>query len=120
MSNIRRDYTINLYTANRLGRGRLHLNSKILFFNSDRYTSNIKVITDEDIDYNMELVFSRNSDYRVIGEKLADRLIEFNIPYQYIQEAGIYEVAFLISKGDKIMTTDRFTFTVRSSVMEVK
>ena len=120
MSAIKRNYTINLYTANRLSRGRLHLNSKILFFNSDRHTSNIKVITDEDIDYDMELVFSRSSDYRVIGEKLADRLIEFNIPYEDIQEAGIYEATFLIAKGDKIMTTDSFTFTVRSSVMEVK
>ena len=120
MANSRRDYTIRLYTSDKLNRGKIALDQQIIFYNSDRYTSNIYLIADQELDCEIELIFSREKDYRVQGNKLESKLIEFVIPYEYLQEIGTYEAQFLLTEGDKVMTTNRFTFTVKSSIMEVK
>ena len=120
MTTPRRDYTIRLYTSDKLNRGRIALDQQIIFYNSDRYTSNIYLIADQELDCEIELIFSRNNNYRVSGNKLESKLIEFVIPYEYLQEIGVHEAQFLLTRDNKTMTTNSFTFTVRSSIMEVK
>lgn len=90
----------------------------ISFYTSDKHTQNIFVELDQsiiDID-EVELIYSAGDiEYRVPGVKLDDKLVEFNLDYETLL-AGEYKAAIILAKGDEVLTSEMFTFTVEKSL----
>ena len=89
------------------------ISSPISFYTSDRRTQNIYVEVDQDIsDVEVELIYSLGDvEHRVAGVKLDDTLVEFNLDHETLL-AGRYRAAIMLSKGDEVLTSEVFTFTV--------
>lgn len=69
-----------------------------------------------DID-EVELIYSLGDiEHRVHGVKLDDKLVEFNLDYKALL-AGRYKAAIVLSKGDEVLTSEMFTFTVENSLL---
>ena len=115
--NINRDYTVNLFLANPVSRGRITTNKQIIFYDTDRYTNNIYLIADVDItDLSFILAFRNEKTYKVAGQMVANNIVEFEIPYEYLQVAGRYEAQVVMTVGDDRMNSEPFTFTVKNSI----
>ena len=48
--------------------------------------------------------------------KLDDKLVEFNIDYRTLLP-GRYKAAIMLSKGDEVLTSEMFTFTVERNLL---
>ena len=117
--NINRDYIVNLFMKQPgASRGAISA-SKIVFYTSDRCTQNIYLQVDQDIsDIEVELVYSAGDiEHRVHGVKLDDKLVEFNLDYETLL-AGRYKAAIVLSKGDEVLTSEVFTFTVENGLLD--
>ena len=115
--NINRDYIINISLANPVSRGRITTNKQIIFYDTDRYTNNIYLIADVDItDLSFILAFRNEKTYKVAGQMVANNIVEFEIPYEYLQVAGRYEAQVVMTVGDDRMNSEPFTFTVKNSI----
>lgn len=115
--NINRDYIVNLFMEQPgANRGKVIVPS-ITFYTSDRYTQNIYLQVDQDItDIEVELVYSLGDvEHRVAGVKLDDKLVEFNLDYETLL-AGRYKAVIMLTKGDEVLTSEMFTFTVEKSL----
>ena len=116
--NINRAYIVKLFMNQPGGnRGKVVVPS-ITFYTSDRHTQNIYVEVDQDItDIEVELIYSTGDiEHRIHGVKLADKLVEFNIDYRTLL-AGRYKAAIVLTKGDEVLTSEVFTFTVQNSLL---
>ena len=115
--NINRDYIVKLFMSEAgANRGKV-ISPSISFYTSDRNTQNIYLQVDQDItDIEVELIYSLGDvEYKVAGVKLDDRLVEFNIDYRTLLP-GRYRAAIILSKGDEVLTSEVFTFTVEKSL----
>ena len=117
--NINRDYIVKLFMAEAgANRGKV-IAPSISFYTSDRHTQNIYLQVDQnitDID-KVELVYStRDIEHKVAGVKLDDKLVEFNLDYETLLP-GRYRAVIMLSKGDEILTSEMFTFTVEKSLL---
>ena len=117
--NINRDYTVKLFMEQAgANRGKVIVPS-ISFYTSDRHTQNIYLQVDQsisDID-KVELVYSTGDvENRVAGVKLDDKLVEFNIDYHTLLP-GRYRAAIMLTKGDEVLTSEIFTFTVEKNLL---
>ena len=116
--NINRDYIVKLFMAQAgANRGKV-IAPSISFYTSDRRTQNIYVEVDADITDidKVELVYSTGDiEHRVAGVKLDNKLVEFNLDYKALL-AGRYRAAIILSKGDEVLTSEVFTFTVGKSL----
>ena len=91
----------------------------ISFYTSDRHTQNIFLEVDQDITEidKVELVYSTGDiEHRVAGVKLDDKLVEFNIDYRTLLP-GRYRAVIMLTKGDEVLTSEMFTFTVEKSIL---
>ena len=91
----------------------------ISFYTSDKHTQNIFLEVDQNITGidKVELVYSTGDiEYRVAGVKLDDSLVEFNIDYRTLLP-GRYRAAIMLTKGDEVLTSEMFTFTVEKSIL---
>ena len=116
--NINRDYIVNLFMEQPgAARGKVIAGS-MTFYTSDRHTQNIYVELDQNIsDIEVELIYSAGDvEHRVPGVKLDDRLVEFNIDYRTLL-AGRYKAAIVLTKGDEVLTSEVFTFTVQRNLL---
>ena len=116
--NINRDYIVKLFMAEAgANRGKV-IAPSISFYTSDRHTQNIYLQVDQsitDID-EIKLIYSLGDiEHKVHGVKLDDKLVEFNLDYKALL-AGRYKAAIVLSKGDEVLTSDMFTFTVEKSL----
>ena len=116
--NINRDYIVKLFMAEAgASRGKV-IAPSISFYTSDKHTQNIYVQVDQDIcDIDkVELVYSLGDiEHRVHGVKLDDKLVEFNLDYRTLL-AGRYKAVIMLTKGDEVLTSEMFTFTVEKSL----
>ena len=115
----KRDYSCHLYVSEVTGRGRLVTDQQILFFTSDKNTSNIYFICDALIDFTAELIFAGEdkTDHKLPCKKVDDRLLEVEIPQEQLQQAGTYSAQLLLTIGDKVLTTNPISFTIKNSVL---
>ena len=118
MGTPKRDYTCHLYVSDVIGRGRLVADQQIIFFTSDKNTSNIYFICDTLIAFTAELIFSGEDkiDHRLPCRKVADKLLEVEIPQEQLQQAGTYSAQLLLTLGDKVLTTNPISFAIKKSV----
>ena len=115
--NINRDYIINISLANPVSRGRITTNKQIIFYDTDRYTSNIYLIADVDItDMSFILAFRNTETYKVVGEIVGDATIQFDIPYEYLQIPGRYDAQIVVTTEAERMNSEQFTFKVKNSI----
>lgn len=116
--NINRDYIVKLFMEQPgVSRGKV-IAPSISFYTSDRHTQNIFLAVDQDItDINkVEMVYSTGDiEHRVSGVKLDNKLVEFNLDYKALLP-GRYRAAIMLSKGDEILTSEMFIFTVEKSL----
>lgn len=116
--NINRDYIVKLFMAEAgANRGKV-IAPSISFYTSDRHTQNIYVEVDQDIsDIEVELVYSTGDiEHRVPSVKLDDKLVEFNLDYKVLLP-GRYKAVIMLSKGDEVLTSEMFTFTVEKNLL---
>ena len=117
--NINRDYIVKLFMAQAgANRGKV-IAPSISFYTSDRHTQNIFLEVDQDITEidKVELVYSTGDiEHRVAGVKLDDKLVEFNIDYRTLLP-GRYRAVIILTKGDEVLTSEMFTFTVNESLL---
>ena len=117
--NINRDYIVKLFMAQAgANRGKV-IAPSISFYTSDRHTQNIYLQVDQDITDidKVELVYSTGDiEHKVPGVKLDDKLIEFNLDYKVLLP-GRYRAAIVLTKGDEVLTSEMFTFTVEKSLL---
>ena len=117
--NINRDYIVRLFMAEAgANRGKV-IAPSISFYTSDKHTQNIYLQVDQDITDidKVELVYSTGDiEHRVPGVKLDDKLVEFNLDYKALL-AGRYKAAIVLTKGDEVLTSEMFTFTVENSLL---
>ena len=117
--NINRDYIVKLFMAQAgANRGKV-IAPSISFYTSDRHTQNIFLEVDQDITEidKVELVYSTGDiEHRVAGVKLDDKLVEFNIDYRTLLP-GRYRAVIMLTKGDEVLTSEMFTFTVEKSIL---
>ena len=120
MGTPKRDYSCHLYVSEVTGRGRLVADQQIIFFTSDKNTSNIYFICDALIDFTAELIFSGEdkADHKLPCKKVADNLLEVEIPQEQLQQAGDYLAQLLLTLGDKVLTTNEISFTINKSILE--
>lgn len=116
--NINRDYIVKLFMAEAgANRGKV-IAPPISFYTSDKHTQNIFLEVDQsitDID-KVEMVYSAGEiEHRVAGVKLDDKLVEFNLDYKALLP-GRYRAVIMLSKGDEVLTSEMFTFTVEKSL----
>ena len=116
--NINRDYIVRLFMAEAgANRGKV-IAPSISFYTSDRHTQNIYLQVDQsisDID-EVELIYSLGDiEHRVHGVNLDDKLVEFNLDYETLL-AGRYRAVIMLTKGDEVLTSEMFTFTVEKSL----
>ena len=117
--NINRDYIVKLFMAQAgANRGKV-IAPSISFYTSDRCTQNIYVEVDQSItDVEVELVYSLGDvEHRVAGVKLDDTLVEFNLDHETLL-AGRYKAVIMLSKGDEVLTSEVFTFTVENGLLD--
>ena len=117
--NINRDYLVKLSLAKAgASRGKIEA-SNIVFYTSDRYTQNIFLVADTVIDdITVELLFAiDNQEHRVIGTRLDDKTVLFDLDYQDLQTPGTYSAAILLAKDDDILTSNLFNFTVKANLI---
>ena len=116
--NINRDYVVRLFMSEAgASRGRVTAPS-ITFYTSDRNTQNIYVQIDQDVTGidKVELVYSTGDiEHRVAGVKLDDKLVEFNLDYKALLPSR-YRAVIMLTKGDEVLTSEMFTFTVEKSL----
>lgn len=119
MGTPKRDYSCHLYVSEVMGRGRLVTDQQIIFFTSDKNTSNIYFICDTLIEFTAELIFSSGdkTNHKVPCRKVADKLLEVEIPQEELQTAGDYLAQLLVTLGDKVLTTNPINFTIKNSVL---
>ena len=117
--NINRDYLVKLFLEQSgASRGKIEA-SNILFFNSDRHTQNIFLVSDVDISDldKIELLFAINSNkYSVAGTVLDSNTVLFDLDYHLLQEVGTYEAIIKLHMGLDILTSDPFTFKVEANL----
>ena len=91
----------------------------ISFYTSDRCTQNIYVEVDQDVsDVEVELIYSNGDvEHRVSGVKLDSKLVEFNLDYRTLLP-GRYRAVIMLTKGDEVLTSEIFTFTVENSLLD--
>ena len=118
MGTPKRDYSCHLYISEVMGRGRLVTDQQIIFFTSDKNTSNIYFICDALIEFTAELIFSSGDkiDHKLPCKKVADKLLEVEIPQEQLQHSGSYSAQLLLTIGDKVLTTNPISFTIKKSV----
>ena len=115
--NINRDYIVKLFMAQAgANRGKI-IAPSISFYTSDRHTQNIFLEVDQSItDIEVELIYSTGDiEHRVPGVKLDDKLVEFNLDYKVLLPSR-YRAAIILTKGDEVLTSEVFTFTVEKSL----
>lgn len=119
MGTPKRDYSCHLYVSEVMGRGRLVADQQIIFFTSDKNTSNIYFICDTLIEFTAELIFSGKdkNDNKIPCRKVADKLLEVEIPQEQLQQAGNYSAQLLLTIGDKVLTTNPISFTIKKSIL---
>ena len=119
MGTPKRDYSCHLYVSEVMGRGRLVADQQIIFFTSDKNTSNIYFICDTLIAFTAELIFSGKdkNDNKLPCRKVADKLLEVEIPQEQLQNSGSYSAQLLLTIGDKVLTTNPISFTIKNSVL---
>ena len=119
MGTPKRDYSCHLYVSEVMGRGRLVTDQQIIFFTSDKNTSNIYFICDTLIEFTAELIFSSkdNTNHKLPCRKVADKLLEVEIPQEQLQQAGNYSAQLLLTIGDKVLTTNPISFTIKKSIL---
>ena len=119
MGTPKRDYSCHLYVSEVMGRGRLVTDQQIIFFTSDKNTSNIYFICDTLIEFTAKLIFSGKdkTDHKLPCRKVADKLLEVEIPQEQLQQAGNYSAQLLLTIGDKVLTTNPISFTIKNSVL---
>ena len=119
MGTPKRDYSCHLYVSDVIGRGRLVADQQIIFFTSDKNTSNIYFICDALIDFTAELIFSGEdkTDHRLPCRKVADNLLEVEIPQEQLQTAGNYSAQLLLTIEDRVLTTNEISFTINKSIL---
>ena len=119
MGTPKRDYSCHLYVSEVMGRGRLVADQQIIFFTSDKNTSNIYFICDTLIEFTAELIFSSKdkTNYKLPCRKVADKLLEVEIPQEQLQQAGSYSAQLLLTIGGKVLTTNPINFTIKNSVL---
>ena len=119
MGTPKRDYSCHLYVSEVMGRGRLVTDQQIIFFTSDKNTSNIYFICDTLIEFTAELIFSSGDkiNHRLPCRKVADKLLEVEIPQEELQTAGDYLAQLLLTLGDKVLTTNPISFTIKNSIL---
>ena len=119
MGTPKRDYSCHLYVSEVTGRGRLVADQQILFFTSDKNTANIYFICDTLIEFTAELIFSNGDkiDHRLPCRKVADKLLEVEIPQEQLQNSGTYSAQLLLTLGDKVLTTNEISFTIKKSIL---
>ena len=119
MGTPKRDYSCHLYVSEVMGRGRLVTDQQIIFFTSDKNTSNIYFICDALIEFTAELIFSSEdkADHKLPCKKVADKLLEVEIPQEQLQHAGNYLAQLLLTIGDKVLTTNEISFTINKSIL---
>ena len=117
--NINRDYIVKLFMAEAgANRGKV-IAPSISFYTSDRHTQNIYLQVDQDITDidKVELVYSTGDiEHKVPGVKLDDKLIEFNLDYKVLLP-GRYRAVIMLTKGDEVLTSEMFTFTVERNLL---
>ena len=119
MGTPKRDYSCHLYVSDVIGRGRLVADQQIIFFTSDKNTSNIYFICDTLIAFTAELIFSGedNTDHKLLCRKVDDKLLEVEIPQEQLQHPGNYLAQLLLTIGDKVLTTNEISFTINKSIL---
>ena len=119
MGTPKRDYSCHLYVSEVMGRGRLVADQQIIFFTSDKNTSNIYFICDALIEFTAELIFSGKdkTDNKIPCRKVADKLLEVEIPQEQLQQAGNYSAQLLLTIEDKTLTTNPISFTIKKSIL---
>ena len=119
MGTPKRDYSCHLYVSEVMGRGRLVTDQQIIFFTSDKNTSNIYFICDTLIAFTAELIFSSKdkTDNKIPCRKVADKLLEVEIPQEQLQQAGNYSAQLLLTIEDKTLTTNPISFTIKKSIL---
>ena len=119
MGTPKRDYSCHLYVSEVTGRGRLVTDQQIIFFTSDKNTSNIYFICDTLIAFTAELIFSGedNTNHKLPCRKVDGKLLEVEIPQEQLQQAGNYLAQLLLTIGDKVLTTNPISFTIKNSVL---
>ena len=117
--NINRDYLVKLFLAQSgAAKGKVSA-SNIVFFTSDRHTQNIFLVADTVIDdLTVELLFAIDGqEHRVIGTRLDNKTVLFDLDYQDLQAPGTYQATILLAKDDEVLTSQIFTFTVKANLL---
>ena len=119
MGTPKRDYSCHLYVSEVMGRGRLVADQQIIFFTSDKNTSNIYFICDTLIEFTAELIFSSKdtTNHKIPCRKVADKLLEVEIPQEQLQYAGTYSAQLLLTIENKTLTTNPIAFTIKKSIL---
>ena len=120
MGTPKRDYSCHLYVSEVMGRGRLVADQQIIFFTSDKNTSNIYFICDTPIEFTAELIFSSEdkTNHKIPCRKVAEKLLEVEILQEQLQNSGSYSAQLLLTIGDKVLTTNPISFTIKKSILE--
>ena len=117
--NINRDYVVKMFMEQPgANRGKV-IAPSISFYTSDRHTQNIFLEVDQNISNidKVEMVYSAGDiEHRASGIKLNDKLVEFNIDYRTLLP-GRYRAAIILTKGDEVLTSEVFTFTVKKNLL---
>lgn len=117
--NINRDYIINISLAKSPTKGKITIPRPIVFIDTDRFTQNIYLVADTDItDLEFVLAFRVGKELiKLPGTPVgANNIVEFEIPYEYLQVAGRYEAQVVMTVGDDRMNSELFSFTVKNSI----
>ena len=116
MANINRDYIIQYSPKN----SKIQTNN-IFFYTSDKNTTNIYIsILGDYQDLQLEVVIvppnaqDRKECYYITAKKLEDNLYQFEAPNT---THGVYKCQIKSINGEKFNTSDRFTYTVKPSVL---
>ena len=119
MGTPKRDYSCHLYVSEVMGRGRLVTDQQIIFFTSDKNTSNIYFICDTLIEFTAELIFSGEDkiDHKIPCRTVADKLLEVEIPQEQLQHPGNYLAQLLLTIEDRVLTTNEISFTINKSIL---
>ena len=120
MANINRDYIVKLFLAeDGANRGKINVPVPISFYTSDRRTQNIFLVADTVIDdLTVELLFATDGqEHRVIGTRLDNKTVLFDLDYQDLQAPGTYQATILLAKDDEVLTSQIFTFTVKANLL---
>ena len=120
MGTPKRDYSCHLYVSDVIGRGRLVADQQIIFFTSDKNTSNIYFICATLIDVTAELIFvgEDKTDHKLPCKKVDDKLLEVEIPKEQLQHPGNYLAQLLLTIEDRVLTTNAISFTIKKSILE--